>query len=1085
LALPLYAVTLFVSAFLLFLVQPMIGKMILPRLGGTPQVWNTCMVFFQAALLAGYAYTHTVSTRLSLRRQIMVHGVMLCLPIILLLFLVSLPGGTQSAIPNGPVYGPFNVEGFEPPPGANPIPYTMFFLTLVVGLPFFVVSTSAPLLQRWFGFTGHPSARDPYFLYGASNLGSMLSLLCYPFIVEPNLLLRSQSWTWLVGYLLLVAFILLCAGMVWRSPHALKFAGEEVDMPPAEYPVPPPVETTTAVKSGAPPTVVRGVGRKKGLKVQPKAVTKPIVAPAPAPIPAAQRPLTVWRRLRWILLAAAPSSLMLGTITYMSTDLSPIPLLWVLPLALYLLTFILVFARYPVAWTGTPHNVMLWLQPFGALLLCFIIVEAITPTDRTAHALPRCIAIVLGVFFITTMVCHGELARDRPSTRYLTEFYLWMSFGGMLGGLFNGLIAPTLFTGVAEYPLALVAACFLLPIRKEEGWVDGLVGNTFPGLGQWFRETGTKLAAVPLVSIGLIAVLGTVVGGGCAYLVTSMLDLGSGPQIVAYGLVATALITFLAIRFKPSNALAYATDALLGVFIFALAAFLISYGVDTLFTRQPEKNLLFRLQKSLGFSLEARTVFFWSGMLIPLLFAVFFSSRPLRFGAAVGAVLLANLLFGLRRHDDRLLYAGRSYFGVLRVFHDKLGDRWGPLTPQEIEVLKATPEQLKAINVGSLERPVYIPDSTYLMHGTTHHGLNYQHPPGLRRLATTYYHRKGPTGIIMERLNWFPGPQNTYWADARLAASFAALGGPGLGACNLPVDQIAAAWSEPPYATVGLGTGTMASYARPFQHMTFYEIDNTIRSFHLEPFASDRPFFNYLGDALKRRVALEVIMGDARQSLARPLMPADKTMKLSNGSVVFAGSFLEDGSISLNPNRENYYHVIELDAFSSDAIPVHLITKQAIEMYFDKLVENGVLCVHTSNRHVDLVTPVVDIANKMNLSWRVGKDAGGDEREGRETSGYRGHFGQEYVMLARHEKDAKTGRLILPNDGPVASDLTGQDYMTWSTPAPAGNPEWTDDYSNLAGALREQLALWIFVIVFVVVGVLVALILMVSKSFER
>src|SRR5207244_1770818 len=154
----------------------------------------------------------------------------------------------------------------------------------------------------------------------------------------------------------------LCAGMVWRSPQSVKFAGEEVDLPPPEYPVPPPVEPSTAVKAG-PPAMVRGVGRKKGLKIPLKSISKPSAAPTPAVIPAAQRPLTMWRRLRWVLLAAAPSSLMLGAITYMSTDLSPIPMLWVLPLALYLLTFILVFARYPVPWTAMPHTIMLWTEP--------------------------------------------------------------------------------------------------------------------------------------------------------------------------------------------------------------------------------------------------------------------------------------------------------------------------------------------------------------------------------------------------------------------------------------------------------------------------------------------------------------------------------------------------------------------------------------------------------------------------------------------------------------------------------------------------------------------------------------------------
>jgi hypothetical protein len=797
-----------------------------------------------------------------------------------------------------------------------------------------------------------------------------------------------------------------------------------------------------------------------------------------------------------VLLAAVPSSLMLGAITYMSTDLSPIPMLWVLPLALYLLTFIIVFdslkSLFPgfvVSWGGLPHTIILWIQPFLVFLLCFVLVGAIGISP-----LARSIGITLGAFFVITMACHGELARDRPSTRHLTEFYLWMSFGGMLGGMFNGLLAPTLFTGVAEYPLALIVACLIRPVLKEEGWFDGVVGSGFPGIIASFRETGAKLAKVPAFNFALIVILGGAIAAGCIYLINDMMGLPQGVGIILYGLGLTSVVTLLALRFKPNNALPFTMDVLLGTFVFILASFLIYNGLENWhwLSGDPGKNILLRFLKNFKVSGEFLRVFFYIITIgIPLGFALFYSSRPLRFGIAVGGVLLANFLYGLGRRDDTILYAGRSYFGVLRVFYDRMGDRWGPLTPQELEILQPTPEDLKAIEYKvSDDRKVYIPDSTYLMHGTTHHGLNYQHPKGLRRLATTYYHRKGPTGIIMERLNWFnfeydpqtdtrkwtPQPQNTYHADARLPVSFIGLGA-ALGASNLPVDQITAAWSEPPYATVGLGTGTMASYGRPFQHVTFYEIDNTIRSFHLQPFATGAPVFNYLDDAIKRGVALEVIMGDARQSLANPVVPADKSFRLSDGTEVFGGTFRKDGSVYLSPHRQNYYHVIELDAFSSDAIPVHLITKEAIEMYFEKLVEKGVLCVHTSNRHVDLVTPVVDIANTLKLAWRVGKDNGGDSREDRQTSGYRGHFGQEYVMLARDDK-------YLPKEGPVTSDLTNQEYMVWSTPGPAGNPAWTDDYSNLAGALREQLAARIFIIAFVVIGVVVALILMVSKSFQ-
>src|SRR5262245_7668381 len=202
-----FAITLFLSAFLLFLVQPIVGKMILPKLGGTPQVWNTCMVFFQTALLAGYFYTHAVSTYLSTRRQVILHCLLLFVP-----FLFLIP------------YGPFNVIEWMPPAGGNPIFATLVLLTVIVGVPFFVVATSAPLLQKWFAATGHPASRDPYFLYGASNLGSMLALLLYPVLVEPwfrlqgpvesgggiGFSLTAQSWLWTVGYAALVLLVIGC-----------------------------------------------------------------------------------------------------------------------------------------------------------------------------------------------------------------------------------------------------------------------------------------------------------------------------------------------------------------------------------------------------------------------------------------------------------------------------------------------------------------------------------------------------------------------------------------------------------------------------------------------------------------------------------------------------------------------------------------------------------------------------------------------------------------------------------------------------------------------------------------------------------
>ncbi|MBM4272978.1 MAG: hypothetical protein FJ134_00720 [Deltaproteobacteria bacterium] len=379
-----YALTLLVSAFLLFLVQPMFAKMVLPLLGGTPAVWNTCMVFYQGALLAGYAYAHGAPSRLGVRRQAVLH-----LGLLSLAATLALPIGVA--------------PGWTPPTGANPVPWLLLLLLVSVGFPFFVVSATAPLLQKWFAHTSHAAAPDPYFLYGASNLGSMLALLCYPLVVEPFLSLRQQAWAWGGGYLALTVFIGGCAVMLWRFP---------TEIPPA------------AARVNLNPHGDAGSG-----------------------------PLTWGRKARWVLLSLVPSSLLLGVTTYISTDIAAAPLLWVIPLALYLLTFVLVCARKP----PLSHDFMVRLEPLGlATLVLLFLLQMETGTWPL-------IFLHLMAFFLIAMVCHGELMQLRPAASHLTEFYLWISVGGVLGGMFNALAAPLLFRSLAEYPLMVAAACFLRP----------------------------------------------------------------------------------------------------------------------------------------------------------------------------------------------------------------------------------------------------------------------------------------------------------------------------------------------------------------------------------------------------------------------------------------------------------------------------------------------------------------------------------------------------------------------------------------------------------------------------------------------
>jgi spermidine synthase len=389
----LYALTIFLGAALLFTVQPMFARMALPLLGGAPAVWNTAVVFYQAALLAGYGYAHVTTRWLGARRQAALHLVVLLAP------LAVLPIGVPA--------------GWRPPRDTSPVPWLLALLASAVGLPCFAASATSPALQAWLAATRHRAARDPYFLYAASNLGSLLAVLAYPAVLERALRLDAQSRVWGWGYGALVLLVGGCAVALWR--------------------------TAAGARPGAArPDEAAGVAGD---------------ASEPA------RPPTVGRGARWMALAAVPSSLLLSVTTYISTDIAAIPLLWVVPLAIYLLTFILAFGRRRLV----PHR--LWVEALPVAMLPLVLVLVARATEPLALVIPT----HLVAFFVAAMVCHGELARERPAPRHLTGFYLWLSLGSVLGGALTALVAPLLFTSVAEYPLALVLVP-LLASRPAGAW---------------------------------------------------------------------------------------------------------------------------------------------------------------------------------------------------------------------------------------------------------------------------------------------------------------------------------------------------------------------------------------------------------------------------------------------------------------------------------------------------------------------------------------------------------------------------------------------------------------------------------------
>jgi hypothetical protein len=386
----LFSCAAFFSAALLFSVQPLVARLVTPKLGGAPAVWNTSLVFFQTALLAGYAYAHFAARKLSARQQRWAH---------LALFgfaALTLPIGLSSSA---------RLDSSE-----HPISWLLITLTLSVGLPFLALSTQAPLLQHWLARRG----QAPFFLYAASNAGSILALVAYPILIEPTLGLASQVRWWSFGFLALIPFI-------W-------FAAK-----PSQAATPAVAETVS---------------------------TRPD-----------------WRtRLVWLGLAFLPSSLLQGVTSFLTADIASVPLLWMAPLAIYLLTFVVAFAE-----SKRPRTSALEL-PFIAASVCLVLLLALDVAQPASLLL----LIHLAAFAMAALYCHCRLAELRPSAEHLTEFYLWMSIGGAAGGFFNALVAPSIFTRVIEYPLVIVLACLARPAKpgtSVDKIGDVLMGALFVMLG--------------------------------------------------------------------------------------------------------------------------------------------------------------------------------------------------------------------------------------------------------------------------------------------------------------------------------------------------------------------------------------------------------------------------------------------------------------------------------------------------------------------------------------------------------------------------------------------------------------------------
>jgi hypothetical protein len=461
LVLVVYTVAIFTSALLLFSVQPLFTKMVLPRLGGSPAVWSVAMVFFQSLLLGGYAYAHYLMQIRNRAIPVVVHLVLLACAVLALPLSIA--------------------NGWGEPPTSGYAFWLLGLFAVSIGLPFFALAANNPLLQAWFVRTGHPDGPDPYFLYASSNIGSFLALLSYPVLLEPMFTLRTQNLIWTSIYALLIVLIAACGVLLLRAPAraAVDTLAEDIDAP-------------------APPWTVR---------------------------------------LRWIFLAAVPSGLLIAVTAHISTDVAAAPLLWVLPLSLYLLTWVLVFQSGPLL----PHKWVLMAQPLaitGVIVLLAVGGEQNLLLTLVGHQL---------CFFVIAMACHGELARTRPAAKYLTGFYVALSFGGMLGGLFAGLIAPFTFSWIAEYPI-LVALAVLCRPPADEQW------------SRWSRWYWPVLAVVAVALIAPSYTSGKIFAWLDSYRVYVITTLAIVTMILAillklnrWKLAAIVVLALLLIRAYPAD----------------------------------------------------------------------------------------------------------------------------------------------------------------------------------------------------------------------------------------------------------------------------------------------------------------------------------------------------------------------------------------------------------------------------------------------------------------------------------------------------------------------------------------------------
>lgn len=860
-----FAGVMFASAALIFLLQPMFARMTTPLLGGSPAVWNTSMVFFQGALLIGYVYAHRLARISSLRTQVLIHA---CVLVVACLVLLLSGGGPKIAV----------TTLLGPPNTVTPIFWLLGVLTVSVGIPYAAISATAPLLQAWYARTGRDDAHDPYHLYAASNLGSLLGLAAYPVIVEPLLGLSVQSIAWAVCFVLVGAAII---GAGFLATH-----------------------TDSA---SAPPEVELA-------------------------------PTSTWGdRLFWMAAAAAPSSLMLGVTNHISTDVASAPFLWVIPLALYLVTFVIAFGKSAEVW----RDPVALLQPISlaALVLAF-----------TQNDFLFTLSTSLVCFFLSALVCHLALSARRPPVGRLTEFYMWVSIGGVVGGAATALLAPILFNDVYEYPLALAAVALFLPRRDKPlpryiaiavavvafGVALSRIVWSDNGLRHFWEPNALSLQdwrdAATFLFIGLLVIA------------------SAAEQVLArYASIGVAALLAAA----AVGRLLWDAD---GVEQFDVVVSVGMFGFAVLVLLAQRRQLVREIAAILGFGLTLTIIGIFalrhttttSDMLFIVLgiIAVAILANRARPILAATLVLAAFTAVYVNNSDRDIAFQGRSFFGVTRVVE---------YPDMKDGVLRV------------------------MMHGTTIHGAQYL--TGARtRDPLTYYHPDTGLG----------------------RATQAALGRHPTGRLGL----------------IGLGSGSTACLKRPQDTLTIFEIDPMV-----ERFSTQTGVFTFVPQCAPD---FKLVLGDARLGIAT--VP------------------------------DNSFDALVVDAFSSDAVPAHLLTLEAIDLYLRKLAPDGVVILHLSNRNLDLVSEAARVARQG------GHGALWASIDGSPSTDYYTSFSTSTLIVTRTQEVAEALNLG-PGWCPVElpADIKPDDphydcvQILKDQKVDLRGKAWSDEYINLVRPLLANL----------------------------